>query len=87
MESSYRNAGDPIVMYDKAADRWFLAQFGSSADKKIYIAVSTTNNPMGSYYTYTYVSPQFPDYLKFCVWQDGYYMTSNQTTQKCSLSS
>jgi len=22
------NAGDPIVMYDKAADRWFLAQFG-----------------------------------------------------------
>jgi GEVED domain/Secretion system C-terminal sorting domain len=76
------NSGDPIVMYDKAADRWFLAQFGTSTDKKIYIAVSTTNNPMGSYYTYTYVSPQFPDYLKFCVWQDGYYMTSNQSTQK-----
>ena len=76
------NAGDPIVMYDKAADRWFLAQFGSSTDKKIYIAVSTSNNPLGSYYTYTYVSPQFPDYLKFCVWQDGYYMTSNQSTQK-----
>jgi hypothetical protein len=76
------NAGDPIVMYDKAADRWFLAQFGSSTDKKIYIAVSTTNDPTGSYYTYTYVSPQFPDYLKFSVWQDGYYMTSNQATQK-----
>lgn len=76
------NAGDPIVMYDKAADRWFLAQFGSSTDKKIYIAVSTTNDPTGSYYTYTYVSPQFPDYLKFSVWQDGYYMTSNQSTQK-----
>ncbi|WP_395045244.1 GEVED domain-containing protein [Flavobacterium sp.] len=76
------NAGDPVVMYDKAADRWFLAQFGSSTDKKIYIAVSTTNDPTGSYYTYTYVSPQFPDYLKFSVWQDGYYMTSNQTTQK-----
>jgi hypothetical protein len=76
------NNGDPIVLYDKAADRWFLAQFGSSTDNKIYIAVSTTNNPLGSYYTYTYVSPQFPDYLKFCVWQDGYYMTSNQTTQK-----
>src|SRR6185295_4264589 len=26
------NAGDPVVMYDKAADRWFLAQFGSSSD-------------------------------------------------------
>ncbi len=76
------NAGDPIVMYDKAADRWFLAQFGSSTNKKIYIAVSTTNDPTGSYYTYTYVSPLFPDYLKFCVWQDGYYMTSNQSTQR-----
>lgn len=75
------NNGDPIVMYDKAADRWFLAQFGSSADKKIYIAVSTTNNPTGSYYTYTYVSPAFPDYLKFSVWHDGYYMTSNQSSQ------
>ncbi len=76
------NNGDPIVMYDKAADRWFLAQFGSSSDNKIFIAVSTSPDPTGSYYTYTYVSPQFPDYLKFSVWQDGYYMTSNQTTQK-----
>ncbi len=76
------NSGDPIVMYDKAADRWFLAQFGSSTDNKIYIAVSTSSDPTGSYYTYTYTSPQFPDYLKFCVWVDGYYMTSNQSTQK-----
>jgi GEVED domain/Secretion system C-terminal sorting domain len=75
------NDGDPIVLYDKAADRWFLAQFGIS-NNRIYIAVSTTADPLGSYYTYTFTSPQFPDYLKFSVWQDGYYMTSNQTTQK-----
>ncbi len=74
------NAGDPIVMYDKAADRWFLAQFGSG--NQIYIAISTTANPTGSYYTYTYVSPAFPDYLKFSTWADGYYMTSNQSPQK-----
>ena len=71
------NAGDPIVMYDKTADRWFLAQFGSG-NNNIYIAVSTSPDPTGSYYTYTFVSPQFPDYLKFSVWSDGYYMTSNQ---------
>ncbi len=75
------NAGDPIVMYDKAADRWFLAQFGSG-NNNIYIAISTTPDPTGSYYTYTFTSPQFPDYLKFGVWHDGYYMTSNQSTQK-----
>ncbi len=71
------NAGDPIVMYDKAADRWFLAQFGSG-NNNIYIAVSTSPDPTGSYATYTFTSPQFPDYLKFSVWADGYYMTSNQ---------
>ncbi|REK49829.1 MAG: hypothetical protein DWQ48_06850 [Bacteroidetes bacterium] len=76
------NNGDPIVMYDKAADRWFLAQFGTSTDRRIYIAVSATSDPLGSYYTSTYTSPQFPDYLKFSVWWNGYYMTSNQSTQK-----
>jgi len=75
------NAGDPIVMYDKAADRWFLAQFGSG-NNNIYIAISTSPDPTGTYYTYTFTSPQFPDYLKFGVWHDGYYMTSNQSTQK-----
>lgn len=76
------NNGDPIVMYDKYADRWFLSQFGSSTDRKIYIAISVTNDPLGSYYTYTYTSPQFPDYLKFSIWENGYYMTSNQLTDK-----
>ena len=74
------NMGDPVVMYDKPANRWFLAQFGSG--NKIYIAVSTSANPLGTWYTYTYTSPQFPDYLKFGVWHDAYYMTSNQSTQK-----
>lgn len=72
------NSGDPIVLYDKAADRWFLAQFGTTGNK-MYIAISVTNDPTGAYYTYSFTSPEFPDYLKFSVWSDGYYMTSNQT--------
>lgn len=75
------NDGDPIILYDRFADRWFLSQFGQTGNK-MYIAISQTNDPTGSYYTYTFTSPQFPDYLKFSVWQDGYYMTSNQSTQK-----
>ena len=79
--------GDPIVMYDKYADRWFISQFGddvsSSSDyRKIYIAISKTNDPLGQYYTYTFTSPEFPDYLKFGIWSNGYYMTSNQATDK-----
>ncbi len=72
-----KNAGDPIVLYDKAADRWFLSQF-SDKNNEIYIAISKTSDPTGSWYTYTFTSPEFPDYLKFSAWADGYYMTSNQ---------
>jgi hypothetical protein len=75
------NSGDPIIMYDRFADRWFLSQFGTSGNK-IYIAISATNDPLGSWYTYTFTSPQFPDYLKFSIWGDAYYMTANTGTQR-----
>lgn len=71
------NAGDPIVMYDKYADRWFISQFGSP--RQVYIAISQTNDPTGAYYTYNFTMPAFTDYLKFSIWADGYYMTSNGT--------
>lgn len=74
------NDGDPIVLYDKFADRWFIGQMGWN-NKKIYIAISTTNDPTGTYYTYTFSCPDFPDYLKFSIWQDGYYMTANVSPQ------
>ncbi len=76
------NDGDPIVLYDKFADRWFIAQFKFSSSYKVYIAVSQTNDPTGSYYCFTFTSSQMPDYGKFSIWHDGYYMTSNQSTQK-----
>ncbi len=75
------NDGDPIVLYDKYADRWVITEFKQSGNK-ICLAVSKTSDPTGAYYTYSYTSPQFPDYEKFSIWSDGYYMTSNQTAQK-----
>ncbi len=70
------NDGDPIVLYDRHADRWFVSQFQVSGNE-ILIAVSQTNDPTGDYYTYSYSFAQFPDYPKYSVWWDGYYMTSN----------
>jgi hypothetical protein len=70
------NDGDPIVMYDRHADRWVITQFQQSGNK-ILFAVSETDDPMGSYYTYEYSFPSFPDYPKYSIWSDGYYMTSN----------
>ena len=41
------------------------------------IAVSTTNDPLQSYYRYSFPlgDIDFPDYPHFGVWPDGYYMT------------
>ena len=50
------SGGDPIVLYDKYADRWFVHQIkGGWYYDSLLIAVSTTSNPLGSYYTYTFV--------------------------------
>lgn len=75
------NHGDPIVMYDKFADRWFISQFNYSTNK-VYIGLSETSDPMGAYNTWQYSCTELPDYLKFSIWQDGYYMTSNMGTQR-----
>ncbi|MCW8804567.1 MAG: hypothetical protein OQK57_09225, partial [Ignavibacteriaceae bacterium] len=80
--SSSLNDGDPIVLYDEAADRWFIAQFSlpnyPSGPSYIIVAVSQTGDPTGSWnrYGFTY-SYGIPDYPKFGVWPDGYYMSAN----------
>lgn len=77
------NMGDPIVMYDKYAERWFISQFGDDGSSSYaYIAISTSADPTGTYYTYSYIIPEFPDYLKFSIWSDGYYMTFNGSSDK-----
>lgn len=68
--------GDPIVLYDKHADRWFISQF-SFFPLGMLIAISETNDPLGSYYAYDFPLNGFPDYPKFSIWWDGYYMTAN----------
>ncbi|TAH00091.1 MAG: T9SS C-terminal target domain-containing protein [Sphingobacteriales bacterium] len=71
-------AGDPIVLYDKFADRWFLSEFTSTNPYKLVIAISKTNDPTGQYYVYSYAfGINFPDYPKFTVWPNAYYGTAN----------
>lgn len=72
------NAGDPVVLYDSLADRWLLSQFANP--NHMCIAVSQTPDPTGAYFTYTFNVTQFPDYFKFGVWPDAYYMSANENT-------
>ena len=73
------NDGDPIVQYDQFADRWVLTQFAVSAQPyKQCVAVSTSPDPTGTYFRYSYsFGRDFNDYPKMSVWSDGYYITYN----------
>ena len=81
-----QNAGDPVVLYDKVANRWFLSQFTSAADAggNFYqcVAVSTTANATGSYARYAFVVPggDFGDYPHYGVWSDAYYVMAHHFT-------
>lgn len=74
------NDGDPIVLYDSLADRWFMSQFVIPGPYYQAIAVSATPDPLGSWYLYCFQisTTKMNDYPKFGVWPDGYYMTVNQ---------
>lgn len=79
------NDGDPIVLYDHLADRWMLSQFAVTAgeegqdDYYECIAVSATSDPLGEWHRYAFsYGDVFPDYPKFGVWPDGYYMSANE---------
>lgn len=76
------NDGDPIVLYDELADRWLFSQFAlpnyPNGPFYILIAITETGDPTGSWYRYGYSFDDMPDYPKFAVWPDGYYLTINQ---------
>src|SRR2546430_2184640 len=74
------NDGDPTAVYDGIADRWIISQFSVTTTPYLMcVAVSTTGDPTGSYYRYSfgYGSVNFPDYPKLSVWPDAYYLTVN----------
>lgn len=76
------NSGDAVVLYDEQADRWLFSQFSlpngsSTAPYYQMIAISQTSDPTGSWYRYQYEFPSMPDYPKFGIWPDGYYMATN----------
>jgi hypothetical protein len=73
------NDGDPIVQYDKLAQRWILTQFAvTETPYQQCVAVSTTSDATGTYNRYAFsFDTNFPDYTKLGVWPDAYYFSAN----------
>ncbi len=76
--------GDPIVMYDKQANRWFLSEFACQGNT-LLMAISTTSDPGGSYNSYQFTTPNFPDYPKYGIWHNSYVCTSNEAASTIYL--
>ncbi len=78
------DAGDPIVLYDDAAERWVFSQFTGSTTPRQCFAISQTSDPMGPYHRYEFVFPRFNDYPHIGIWQDastgrdGYYFVVHE---------
>jgi hypothetical protein len=74
------NNGDPIVRYDRLADRWLISQFAIDRHFQC-VAISRGPNPVSdgwflyAFQTATATGTEVtPDYPKMTVWTDGYYM-------------
>jgi hypothetical protein len=71
--------GDPIVLYDVQADRYIITEFDQSPNG-FNVAISQGPDPVNDgWYVYTtgFTTSSFPDYPKFSIWSDGYYITAN----------
>src|ERR1051326_7250568 len=75
---------DPIVQYDRLADRWVVGEVGIPLLPGLIgqfaqcFAVSQTSDPTGAYYMWGYgFGSGLNDYPKISVWPDGYYVTWN----------
>lgn len=82
------NSGDPIALWDDRARRWVMSQFTTGATASQCFAISTTEDPLGTYYRYAYAwgSNIFGDYPHIGIWtdasgkQDAYTMVTHEFT-------
>ena len=77
---SVANNADAVVRYDQLADRWLIVvpiftrpPGNPQGPYAMCYAVSSTPDPLGTYYRYEFQRPLFPDYPRPAVWPDGYY--------------
>jgi hypothetical protein len=74
--------GDPIILFDELASRWVFTEFSPQSGNSLCVYVSDTADleaPTVTWYRYTFTMPAFPDYPKYGVWSDAYYVGANES--------
>ncbi len=73
----FSSAGDPIILYDQEAERWYMTEFIFPGNT-LLLAVSVTSDPTGSWMAYSFNTPNFPDYPKWSLWNNALCVTTNE---------
>lgn len=68
--------GDPIILFDQEARRWFITEFPDGDE--LLIAVSESEDPYGMYNQYIFSTPNFPDYPKYAIWPGSLVVSTNE---------
>ena len=81
------SVSDPIVMFDRAANRWFLLEMGgSSTAPYLCTYVSKTSDPVsGGWWAYGFAVPNVPDYPHCGIWNEAYICGDNEGGAQQSL--
>jgi len=78
--------GDPVVVYDRYADRFIIMEF-SNTPNGFLIAVGQGPDPVNDgWFTYRFNTGSFPDYEKLSIWGDAYYITANKDQNSITTS-
>ena len=74
------NSGDPIVLYDQFADRWISDPVHRQRPDLLQLYCDFHQpDPTSTYYRYAVgTGTNFPDYPKYGVWEDAYYISTRE---------
>jgi hypothetical protein len=80
-ECASGNLSDPVVNYDKVANRWLITMIAFNGTFTVNdgcVAVSATSDATGKWHAYDFpYGNVLPDYPKVGVWPDAYYLTTD----------
>lgn len=72
-------AGDPIVLFDELVNRWVLTEFTGTGNLLcVYLSSSADLSQTQTWTRYQFNFPAFPDYPKYGVWPQAYFVGANE---------
>ncbi|MBI2399296.1 MAG: proprotein convertase P-domain-containing protein [Xanthomonadales bacterium] len=81
------SVSDPIIMFDRMANRWFMLEMGgSSSSPYLCTYVSKTSDPVsGGWWYYGFSAPSTPDYPHCGIWNNAYVCGDNEGNAQVSV--